>query len=326
MKKITAVAPSNVALIKYWGRSNEYDRLPANDNIAMNVSNLFTTTTVEFDPSLKKDDVIINKKKVAKEADRVTKQLDRIRNLAGRKLFAKVVSENSFPSSSGLSSSASGFAALTAAGAKAIGLELSEKELSILARQGSGSACRSIPSGFVEWYKGENSETSYAKSIYPSTHWDICDVVVVVSDKKKYIPTSASHQSAYTSPFFEKRLTLLPKKIIEIKKLIKEKNFPKFGELIEKEALEFHAILFTSNPPLIYWLPETLSAMYDVQQIRKEGTEAYFTINTGHDVHVMCQKKDAKKIADFFKKQRYVKDVIINTVSEGIRYSDKHLF
>lgn len=326
MKKVTAVAPSNVALIKYWGRSNEHDRLPANGSIAMNLSNLFTTTTVMFDSSLKKDDVTINKKKVAKESERVTKQLNRIRDLAKKKIYAKVVSENSFPSSSGLSSSASGFAALTAAAAKAIGLDLSEKDLSILTRQGSGSACRSIPSGVVEWYNGESSETSYAKSIFPSKHWDLCDVVVVVSDKKKYIPTSASQQSAYTSPFFEKRLTLLPKRITEIKKLIKERDFPKFGELIEKEALEFHAILLTSNPPLLYWLSETLSAMYDVQQLRKEGAEAYFTINTGHDVHVICQKKDAKKVADYFKKQGYVKDVIMNNVSEGTHYSDTHLF
>ncbi len=326
MKKITAIAPSNVALVKYWGRSNEHDRLPANDNIAMNLSNLFTTTTVMFDPTLKKDDVTINNKKVAKEAERVTKQLDRIRALAKKKIYAKVVSQNSFPSSSGLSSSASGFAALTAAATKAIGLDLSEKELSILARQGSGSACRSIPSGFVVWHKGESSETSYAMSIFPPQHWDICDVVVIVSDKKKYIPTSASHTTAYTSPFFEKRLTLLPKRIIEIKKLIKAKNFSKFGDLIEKEALEFHAILLTSNPSLIYWLPETLSAMHDVQRLRSEGTEAYFTINTGHDVHVICQKKDAKKVANFFKKQGYVKDVIVNTVSEGTRYADRHLF
>lgn len=326
MKKVTALAPSNVALIKYWGRSNEHDRLPANDNIAMNLSNLCTTTTVLFDPTLKKDNVIINKKKVEKEAERVTKQLNRIRTLAKKNMFAKVVSHNSFPSSSGLSSSASGFAALTAAATKAIGLDLSEKELSILARQGSGSACRSIPSGFVEWYKGESSETSYAVSIFPSNHWDVCDVVVIVSDKKKYIPTSASHTTAYTSPFFEKRLTLLPKRITEIKKYIKEKNFSKFGELIEKEALEFHAILLTSNPPLIYWLPETLSAMQDVRLLRNEGIEAYFTINTGHDVHVICQKKDGKKIVDYFKKQGYVKDVIMNNVSEGTHYSDKHLF
>lgn len=326
MKKVTVISPSNVALIKYWGRSNEYDRLPANGSIAMNLSNLFTTTTVEFDPFLKEDDVTINNKKVAKEVERVTKQLDRIRGVAGKKIFAKVVSENSFPSSSGLSSSASGFAALSAATAKAIGLDLPEKEMSILARQGSGSACRSIPSGFVEWYKGESSETSYAKSIFPSNHWDICDVVVVVSDKKKYIPTSASHKTAYTSPFFEKRLTLLPKRITEIKKHIKEKDFSKFGELIEKEALEFHAILLTSNPPLLYWLPETLFAMHDVQQLRNEGIEAYFTINTGHDMHVICQIKNAKKIAAYFNKQAYVKDIIMNNVSEGIRYADRHLF
>lgn len=326
MQKITAIAPSNIAFIKYWGRNNEDERLPANGSISMSLNNLFTTTTVAFDLSLKKDDVTINNKKVEKESERVTKQLDSVRNLSKRNIFAKVVSENSFPSSSGLSSSASGFAALTAAATRAIGFDLSEKDLSILARQGSGSACRSIPSGFVEWYKGESSETSYALSIFPSNHWEISDVVIVVSDKKKYIPTSASQQSACTSPFFEKRLSLLPKKIADIKKLIKEKKFTTFGELIEKEALEFHAILLTSNPSLIYWLPETLSAVHDVRELRSKGVEAYFTINTGHDVHVICQQKDTKKIADFFKKKEYVKDVIVNVPNRGVHYTNKHLF
>src|SRR3989344_3628105 len=137
--KTTAKAPSNIAFIKYWGRKDEKLRLPENASIAMSLSGLYTTTTLEFNEELD-DDVLIDGKKDEKQSARVTKFLNIIRNLAKINLKAKVVSKNFFPSGTGLSSSASGFAALAMAGAKASGLSLTAKELSILARQGSGSA------------------------------------------------------------------------------------------------------------------------------------------------------------------------------------------
>src|SRR3989344_8520297 len=149
--KAKAVAPSNIAFVKYWGRKDETLRLPENGSISMNLSGLQTTTIVEFSDKLEEDEIIINGVKEDLENNRAVKHLDRVRGLANIKTKAKVVTENNFPTGTGLSSSASGFAALTLAAAVAAGLKLSEKELSILARQGSGSACRSIPDGFVEW-------------------------------------------------------------------------------------------------------------------------------------------------------------------------------
>ena len=165
--KATAIAPSNIAFIKYWGVKDEILRLPKNGSISMNLSNLLTTTTVEFNSNLTEDEISINETKESKEQNRVEEHLDRIRKLANLSQKAKVVSQNNFPTATGLSSSASGFAALSLAGAKAAGLNLSEKDLSILARQGSGSACRSIPDGFTEWLDGDTSETSYAVSLFP---------------------------------------------------------------------------------------------------------------------------------------------------------------
>lgn len=323
--KATAIAHSNIAFIKYWGRSDENNRLPSSGSISMNLSNLFTTTTVEFYETLKKDVITIDGQQQEKEAKRVSRHLDRIRDIAQKKIYAKVISNNSFPKSTGLSSSASGFAALTGAAVKAIGLQLSEKEVSILARQGSGSACRSIPNGFVEWKKGESSDTSYALSLFPQSYWDISDVVVIVSSEKKYIATSESQRTAGTSPFFTTRLSKLSEKIETMKKLMKEKNFTAFGELVEREALEFHAILLTSNPPLLYWLPETLKVMHMVRKMRKEGIEAYFTINTGHDVHIICKKSEKENVVAYAKKQSF-KDIIVNKPSKGMYYTNKHLF
>jgi len=362
--KATAVAPSNIAFIKYWGRKDEALRIPMNGSVSMNLSNLLTTTTVEFNKDFKEDIITINHEllsysssEVSPKADesrsfssrqdgyqmvtrqartislkRVVEHLNRIRKLAkinypSALLRAKVVSENNFPTGTGLSSSASGFAALTLAASKAAGLSLSEKELSILARQGSGSACRSIPDGFVEWLDGDSNKTSYAVSLFPPNYWDIVDVVAIVSKNKKELSTTEGQKLANSSPFFSVRLKRIKDKINLIKKYIKEKNFPALGELIEQEALELHAIMLTSTPPLIYWLPATISVMHAVQKWRKDGLEVYFTVNTGQDIHLICQKKDVETVTKRAKEIPDVKKTIINTPSIGAHIIEpSHLF
>ena len=357
--KATAVAPSNIAFIKYWGKKDEDLRIPMNGSISMNLSNLLTTTTVEFDPNLKHDVFILrhsgNQAKPEhpeslphpnplpkgeggvrgrarmtgfeqNEIQRVIKHLDRVRALANINYKAKVVSKNNFPTGTGLSSSASGFAALTLAASNAAGLNLSEKELSILARQGSGSACRSIPDGFVEWLDGGSNETSYAVSLFPPDHWDIVDVVAIVSKNKKEIPTAEGQRLAKSSPLFPARLSKIKEKIKLIKKYIQEKNFSLFGELLEQEALELHAIMFTSTPSLIYWLPGTLKVMHAVKRWRTDGLQVYFTVNTGQDIHLICQKKDAEIVSKRASKIPEVKKTVINAPSIGTRLVPKHLF
>lgn len=325
MKK-TAIAPSNIAFIKYWGKKNETLRIPENGSISMNLSNLLTTTTVEFNASLQEDSVHIDGKELGDEEKRAIKQLDRIRELAKIKTKAKVVSQNNFPSGTGLSSSASGFAALTVAGAAAAGLTLNERELSILARLGSGSACRSIPDGFVEWMDGKTSETSYAVSLYPADYWDIRDIVVIASNEKKTVPTSEGQKLTKTSPFFDTRLKHMSYKIKDIKTYLKHKDFTKFGELIEAEALELHSIMLTSTPSLIYLLPNTIRIMHTVKKWREEGLECYFTLNTGQDVHIICKESDAKKVSIKAKGIEGVKQAIINSPSEGSHLTQSHLF
>lgn len=314
--KIKAQAPSNIAFVKYWGRKDEVLRLPENGSISMNLSNLITTTEVEFG-DFENDSIIINGVEESLENNRGVKHLDRIRALAKIDQKARVVTSNNFPTGTGLSSSASGFAALTLAASKAAGLDLSEKDLSILARQGSGSACRSIPDGFVEWMDGDTSETSYGVSVFSPDYFDIADVIAVVSTEKKFLATSEGQKSARSGIFFEKRLEGIPEKIKKVKKLIEEKNFSDFGDIVEREALEFHSILFTSNPPLFYWTPGTVAVMKYVQSLRREGLECYFTINTGQDVHVICKKEDAEKVSVKLKELPEVIKTIINFPSLG---------
>ncbi len=324
--KFTAIAPSNIAFIKYWGKKDETLRLPENGSLSMCLSNLLTTTTVEFDKKYKEDEIIINGVKEKNENNRAIKHLDRVRELSKSKLKAKVVTVNNFPSSTGLSSSASGFAALSLAASKAAGLNLSEKDLSILARQGSGSACRSIPDGFVEWLDGDTSDTSYAVSLFPPDWWDIVDIVAVVNVGKKDVPTTQGMKLTRTSPLFKTRLKNIKQKLETAKRLLKEKDFIQFGELLEAEALELHAIMLTSQPSLIYWTPGTLRIMKLVKEWRKEGLSVYFTINTGQDIHLICEQKNIKKVEEKLKKIKEINKIIVNYPSGGTRLTEKHLF
>lgn len=318
--KATATAPSNIAFIKYWGKKDEKLKLPENGSISMNLSNLMTTTTVEFNPEFKEDFVMINGKIDIKRSDRVIKHLDLIRKRANLSQKAKVVSNNNFPDGTGLSSSASGFAALTVAGVKAAGLNLHQNELSILARQGSGSACRSIPDGFVEWV-GER-----AKSLYPPEYWAIVDVVAIISKEKKDIPSTDGQKLASSSPFFQTRLDNIDEKIKRFKKALEAKNFTELGEIIEGEALELHAIMLTSTPSLIYWQPETIKLMKLVKKWRNGGLEVYFTVNTGQDIHLITEEKNKESLVNKLKDIKEVKKIIINQSAIGARLTDKHLF
>ena len=210
--KVKVFAPTNLALIKYWGKENSILRIPANSNLSICLSKTGTETEVEFLESLKNDEVIINREiSQGREKDRVERHLDRIRKIAKIDLKAKVVSKNNFPKSAGLSSSASGFAALSLAASKAAGLDLNKKDLSRLARVGSGSACRSIPDGWVEWIKGDNDESSYAKQIFKEDYWDLRVLIAILSKEKKEYATTDGQKLAETSEFYKTRLKKVDK-------------------------------------------------------------------------------------------------------------------
>lgn len=344
MKKTTVQAGSDIALVKYWGKKDKVLRLPANGSISMILDSLHSITTVEFDLNLKKDEVIINGAPKGTnqallggeveegEASRVVKHLDRIRALAKEKgivsqdVFAKMVSENNFPKSTGLSSSASSFAALTMAASGAIGLDLSEKELSILSRQGSGSSCRCVCGGFVEWLDGATSDESYAQSFAGASDFEIRDLVAIISEGKKDLSSTEGHDLAETSPFFLARQERISAKLTTVKEAILQKDFKTLGELAEAEALEFHSILLTSKPTILLFYPGTIEVMQAVRNLRKSGVQVYFTINTGFNVHVLTLREFEAEVTQALQKLPSVQKIIASGVGEKPRYLDSHLF
>jgi len=338
--KATAKAPANIAFIKYWGKADASLRLPANSSFSMNLSEAHTTTTVEFSVEYQQDivELLLPNKPQNKtqgytvtgftenEQQRIRVHLDRIRSVSGISLRAKVVSRNSFPKGAGIASSASGFAALTVASCAAAGLQESEKGLTILARLGSGSACRSIPDGFVLWEKGNSSDTSYAHSLFPHDYWDIRDILLVTDSSMKKVSTTDGHANVSTSPSWNKRLAGMEEKISLIVTAFKEKNFDDFGTILEEESLSMHRVMQTQIPPLIYWNETTRMIMDTVRVWRNTGLPVYFTIDAGPNVHLICEGKDEGRIVEKVNQLSGIQDVMINKPSAGACLITTHLF
>ena len=305
--RATAEAPANLAFVKYWGKRDAELRIPANNSISVNLSTALTITSVGFDANLAEDQVSIAEEIIplgTDFSDRVFRHIDRMRRKAGINLKAVVQTRNTFPSGVGIASSASGFAALTVATCAALGMDLSEKEMSEMARLGSGSACRSIPDGFTEWIAADPENRSYAVKIAPPGHWDICIVTVVVSKVAKQLSSTSGHRLAVASPFFKSRLESLSERLNIVRSAILERDFEAFGRETEMEAISFHSIAMTSpiqNPDgwrsgAYYWQPESLELILAVQEWRKSGLGVYFCLDSGPSVHLICLKQDLNQV------------------------------
>mgnify|MGYP001030544952 CR=1 FL=1 len=285
----TACAHSNIAFIKYWGNRDHALRLPANSSFSMNLGGLFTRTTVRFSAALSADRAVVDDRVLeGASLARVTAHLDYARHLAGCALRAEVISHNNFPAGAGIASSASAFAALSLAAATALDLRLSEAELSAYARLGSGSAARSIPDGFAIWHMGEDHRSSYAESVAPADHWQLTDLIAIISTAHKAVGSTEGHQLAESSPLQAARLATSPARLEQCVQAVLERDFEHFARLVELDSDIMHAVMQTSTPPLLYWLPPTVAVMHRVRQLRAEGIGVCYTIDAGANVHCLC--------------------------------------
>jgi diphosphomevalonate decarboxylase len=307
----TAIAHPNIALIKYWGDIDTELHLPANGSISMNLSGLTTRTTVSFSPSLQQDQFILNGEPTVGTAfERVSTILSRVRRLAGISTFASVESTNNFPVAAGIASSASGFAALSLAASRSVGVILNEKDLSRLARIGSGSACRSIPGGFIEWQPGHDDADCFAYSIAPPDYWDVADCIAIVSREEKSTSSSVGHSLAATSILQPVRVADAPHRLSLCRDAIRRRSFPALAEIVELDSSLMHSVMNTSTPPLFYWQPGTVEIIQAVQTWRTAGLPVCYTIDAGPNVHVLCPGYWEEKIVERLRQLSCVIDVL----------------
>jgi diphosphomevalonate decarboxylase len=301
--------------------------VPMNSSISMTLRQCATVTTVAPDAALAQDTLVFadsagewdaNTKPRAlqwvnqsKFTPRATNFLDVVRKMAGRTEKSRVYTSNTFPSDGGIASSASGFAALALAASEAYGLKLNLAALSRLARRGSGSACRSIHGGFVEWEAGDSDMNSQAVQLKEMQHWpDLRDVIVVVSNEPKSVSSSIGHRLAATSPLYGGRIEYLPTTLARTREAIANRDLTLLGGVLEREALCLHAVIMTSVPSVLYWAADTLQIMHMVRKLRADGLEAYFTLDAGPNVHIITASRFVAELTQRIAQAGYSRAIV----------------
>jgi diphosphomevalonate decarboxylase len=333
MSKVTISAPANIAFIKYWGARDLDKGLPMNASISMTLQECVSQCTVEVLDS-GRDEIWIKEPEGFGSPDpefgrRVSQHLDRLRQWTGRDERFRVATRNSFPTAAGLASSASGFAALTLAVAEILGKgDAPPEELSRLARaSGSGSAARSVFGGYVEWPDGQQSDAdSHAVQIAEAAHWDLRDVIAVVEIGPKVVSSREGHQRAHTSPYYTKRLELVPERLERVRRAIEHADLEMLGPALEEEAIDLHLIAMSSRPPIFYWSPGTVAVLRAVRELRQEGLAAWATMDAGANIHVLCDPDSEDQVAERLEDLPAVGFVIRDGVGDGPEIETQHLF
>lgn len=296
MKK-TARAHTNIALVKYWGKEDEELIIPMNGSISLTLDHFYTDTSVEFDPSLKEDVFSLDGRR--REDAKIVRFMDLVRSMAQTDAHARIDSVNHVPTAAGLASSASAYAALALAATSAAGLELSRRDLSRLARRGSGSATRSVYGGFVEWVKGHDDLTSFARPVEEDTDWNICMIAVVISGSTKKISSRQGMQRVVsTSPYYRDWVKSAENDLELVRKAVRTRDFTLLGEVSESSAMKMHALNMSAAPHFSYFMPESIAAMQKVEEMREQGIPCYYTMDAGPNVKVICEQKNAERVID----------------------------
>ncbi|SEM49322.1 diphosphomevalonate decarboxylase [Ligilactobacillus sp. WC1T17] len=316
MKK-TARAHTNIALVKYWGKKDTDLIIPMNGSISLTLDHFYTDTTVEFDPSLTADSFILDGQ--AKQDQKLVHFMNHVRKLANIKTFAHINSTNHVPTAAGLASSSSAYAALALAASSAAGLNLTAKDLSRLARKGSGSATRSIYGGFVEWIAGEDDLTSYAVPLEEHTSWKIAMIAIVLNSAQKKISSRAGMQTAQTSPYYPAWVKTANDDLKSMRQAIETRDFELLGTVAESSALKMHALNLSSKPHFSYFMPESIIAMQKVEELRTMGIPCYYTMDAGPNVKVICEEENIAAIIDHLSKVFGKDQLLVAHPGEGAK-------
>ncbi|KAH6813563.1 GHMP kinase family protein [Perilla frutescens var. frutescens] len=315
---VTAQTPTNIAVIKYWGKRDEDLILPINDSISVTLDpgHLCTTTSVAVSPAFTHDRIWLNGKEVSLSGGRYQNCLRELRSRATdyedekkgikitkkdwEKLRVHIVSYNNFPTAAGLASSAAGLACLVFSLAKLMNVKEDHSKLSAIARQGSGSACRSLYGGFVKWIMGkeENGSDSIAVQLADEKHWDdlVIIIAVVSSRQKETSSTSGMRDTVETSALIKHRAKeVVPKRIVEMEEAIAKRDFPAFSRLACADSNQFHAVCLDTLPPIFYMNDTSHRIISCVEKWnRHEGSpQVAYTFDAGPNAVLISQNRKA---------------------------------
>ena len=302
----TAFAPTNIALVKYWGKRDSILNLPITDSLSISLDDKGARTSIALSAA---DSYFLNGELLSVNTNfsqRLTRFLDLFRF---NQEHYEIHTELNIPLAAGLASSACGFAALVKALDKLYDWKLDSQQLSILARLGSGSACRSIHSGFVWWQKGTRDDGMDSCAIPITTQWPELRIgLLLVDEKAKTISSrEAMQQTIKTSYLYENWPQQVAHDLSVLDEAILSKDFSTLGKTSEHNALSMHATMSSAWPPIVYSNAESLNAMHKIWQLRQQGLELYFTQDAGPNLKLLFLEKDQELIVSHFSKLEIIK-------------------
>jgi diphosphomevalonate decarboxylase len=318
--RASARARANFALIKYWGKADAQLNVPAVGSISITLDALWSDTDVEFDPELPRDELVLDGQSRADQLDKVSACLDLLRDRARVRTRARVVSANNFPTGAGLASSASGFAALVTAAAGALGLELTRREASIVARQGSGSAARSVFGGFVEMHAGTAADgsDSFAEPLLEGDAWPLEVAIAVTAKGEKAVGSrSGMTRSAKSSPYYSAWVGTQAPDLAAARDAIARHDFEALADVSEHNCLKMHAAAMGAVPPLLYWNGATVECLNAVRSLRADGVPVFFTIDAGPQVKAIFLPGERARVEAALRSVPGVLDVLASRLGAG---------
>jgi len=283
---------------------------------------LCTTTTVEVLSESRKNDITINgKQPLVNERKRIETVLNRLKELAQFPGSFKIVSQNSLETGKGLGFSASGFAALGLAATKALDLNLDAISLSEIVRLGAGSATRSLAGGFSVWYANRNGR-SYAEQLKTPRDMDFSMIIVPVHSDVK---TDEAHVEVQSSCLFKARLKNIQGLLGIMKASINKGDTAAIGRLAEEDTLNLHAITMTGKSHMILWEPDTIRIIKKIISIRENGTQAWYSMDTGPSVFINTYEKNTARIVEQLHEIGF-RNALTSTIGGRTVLSGNHLF
>jgi len=284
-------AGPSLALIKYWGKALSGDNLPATPSLAVTLGGVYTETRVSLADH---DSIEVDGRR--QDPARFGSFFDSLRRSLKVETSYLARSVNSFPTSSGLASSSSGFAALAGACARASGRDCSLADLSALARAGSASAARAVFAGFVHLPAG----APRARQLFGPDHWpELRVVMAITTQSRKAISSREAMEatratSSYYVPWLKESAVLLP----EALRGVEERDLERLGTAARRSYSLMHAALLAASPPILYWIPATVALIRMCDRLRRNGVGAWETIDAGPQVKILCLQQHAAAVID----------------------------
>lgn len=291
---VTSYASPSLALIKYWGKQPGGVNLPATSSLAVTLDGLRTTTRLELQPDGSGDEVVLGGR--PQPAQTFSPVIDVVRGRAGSSARVRAESENSFPTAAGIASSSSGFAALALGLDALFGTSLDRRELSAVARLGSGSASRAVYGGFTTWRRGAD----YAEQVYPADHWPELRVIVVVlrTGAKPVSSRNGMNRTSETSPVYASWLEESEPLFDRGLAALRGRDLEALGTAMRESYLLMFASMLAARPPVLYWQPETVAVIHEAASMRADGLQVWETMDAGPQVKLLTTADRAAEVRE----------------------------